>query len=91
MIGEIGGEDEQKTVDWLKQNNHCQKPVVAYIAGLSAPKGKRMGHAGAIVSKGKTTAQEKIRYLEQMGIPVSKSPSEIGKLMYEVMREKQLI
>lgn len=79
MIGEIGGSDEEEAALWVKDN--MKKPVVGFIAGVTAPPGKRMGHAGAIISGGKGTAQEKLAIMEECGITVTKDPSEMGKLL----------
>jgi len=79
LIGEIGGTAEEDAAAWIRAN--MRKPVVGYIAGLTAPAGKRMGHAGAIISGGKGTAAEKIEAFRAAGIAVSESPAEIGKTM----------
>ncbi len=79
MCGEIGGSDEEECARWIK--DHMTKPVVGFIAGVTAPPGKRMGHAGAIISGGKGTAAEKIAVLEECGVRVTKNPGEIGALM----------
>ncbi len=79
MIGEIGGGDEETAALWAKE--HMKKPIVGFIAGVTAPEGKRMGHAGAIVSGGKGTAQEKLEVMSDCGIRVTKNPSEMGKLL----------
>lgn len=79
MIGEIGGTDEEQAALWVKDN--MTKPVVGFIAGVTAPPGKRMGHAGAIISGGKGTAQEKLAVMESCGIQVTKDPSEMGSLL----------
>ena len=83
MIGEIGGGDEEAAARWAK--DHMKKPIVGFIAGLTAPPGKRMGHAGAIISGGKGTAQEKISVMEACGIKVTRNPAEMGKLLKTVL------
>ena len=79
LIGEIGGDAEEQAALWIKENYN--KPVVGFIAGLTAPPGKRMGHAGAIVGGGDRTGQEKVAYLEECGIKMVQSPSDIGEAM----------
>jgi succinyl-CoA synthetase alpha subunit len=83
MIGEIGGADEETAARWVK--DHMRKPVVGFIAGVTAPPGKRMGHAGAIISGGKGTAQEKLAVMEECGIKVTRNPAEMGKLLKSVL------
>ena len=84
MIGEIGGGDEEAAALWVKDN--MKKPVVGFIAGVTAPPGKRMGHAGAIISGGKGTAQEKLAVMEACGITVTRNPAEMGKLLKAVLK-----
>jgi succinyl-CoA synthetase alpha subunit len=79
MIGEIGGGDEEEAAYWIKE--HMKKPAVGFIAGVTAPAGKRMGHAGAIISGGKGTAQEKLDIMDACGITVTKNPSEMARLL----------
>lgn len=84
MCGEIGGTDEEECARWVKDN--MTKPVVGFIAGITAPPGKRMGHAGAIISGGKGTATEKISVMEESGIRVTRNPAEIGALMKKALK-----
>ena len=83
MVGEIGGSDEEDAARWVKAN--MRKPVVGFIAGVTAPPGKRMGHAGAIISGGKGTAAEKLAVMEECGIKVTRNPAEMGKLLKSVL------
>ena len=84
MIGEIGGPDEAEAARWCKA--HMKKPVVGFIAGITAPPGKRMGHAGAIISGGKGTAAEKLAVMEECGIKVTRNPAHMGKLLKSVLK-----
>ena len=84
MVGEIGGNDEEIAARWVKE--HMRKPVVGFIAGVTAPPGKRMGHAGAIISGGKGTAQEKLAVMEECGIKTTRNPAEMGKTLKSVLR-----
>ena len=88
MIGEIGGSAEQDAAKWASE--HMTKPVVAYIAGFTAPEGKQMGHAGAIVSGGKGTAQDKKEALEAVGIRVGRTPGQTAEIMREVLASQSL-
>jgi succinyl-CoA synthetase alpha subunit len=83
MVGEIGGDAEETCARWIK--DHMRKPVVGFIAGVTAPPGKRMGHAGAIISGGKGTAQEKLAVMEECGIKVTRNPAEMGRLLASVL------
>ena len=84
MIGEIGGSDEEDAARWVKKN--MKKPVVGFIAGITAPPGKRMGHAGAIISGGKGTAQEKLAVMEECGIKVTRNPAEMGRTLKSILK-----
>ena len=83
MVGEIGGSDEEDCARWISRN--MKKPVVGFVAGVTAPPNKRMGHAGAIISGGKGTAQEKLVVMEECGIKVTRNPAEMGKLVKSVL------
>ena len=84
MVGEIGGNDEELAAEWVKLN--MRKPVVGFIAGVTAPPGKRMGHAGAIISGGKGTAQAKLDVMENCGIKITLNPAEMGKLLKSILK-----
>ncbi|MGP4040312.1 succinate--CoA ligase subunit alpha [Gracilibacillus sp. D59] len=88
MIGEIGGTAEEEAAEWVKAN--MKKPVVGFIGGATAPPGKRMGHAGAIISGGKGTAEEKIKTMNACGIEVAETPSVMGETLIKVLKDKGL-
>lgn len=85
MIGEIGGSAEEEAAAFIR--DHMTKPVSAYVAGVTAPPGKKMGHAGAIVSGGKGTADAKMETLREAGVRVGLNPTEAGELMAEIVAE----
>ncbi|HTT58917.1 MAG TPA: succinate--CoA ligase subunit alpha, partial [Acidimicrobiales bacterium] len=84
MIGEIGGSEEEHAAEWIKHN--MTKPVVAYIAGVTAPPGRKMGHAGAIISGSKGTAQAKMEALSDAGVHVCANPTEAGLKMVDIVK-----
>jgi succinyl-CoA synthetase alpha subunit len=87
MVGEIGGSDEEAAADYIRR--HVSKPVVAYIAGVTAPAGKRMGHAGAVISGGKGTAADKYAALEEAGVRTVRSPAELGSAMKKALASRR--
>lgn len=89
MIGEIGGTAEEQAAEWIRDN--MTKPVVGFVAGVTAPPGRRMGHAGAIISGGSGTAASKIAKMKECGIRVAPTPSEIGSTLYAVLEERGLL
>lgn len=88
LIGEIGGEEEESAAEFIR--SHMKKPVVAFVAGMTAPEGRRMGHAGAIISAGSGRAEDKIRKLESAGVTISRSPAEIGATLQNVIRKVRI-
>lgn len=87
LIGEIGGDAEEQAAQWAKK--HCTKPIAVFIAGATAPSGKRMGHAGAIISGGKGTAEQKYEAFEKIGAFIAKNPSEMGHAVANALRERK--
>ena len=87
LIGEIGGNAEEKAAEFIRA--HVSKPVVAFVAGMTAPSGKRMGHAGAIISGGSGTAPEKIKALREAGVTLCKSPAHVGQAVAEVLKNRR--
>ena len=84
MVGEIGGSAEEEAAEYIK--SHVSKPIVQYIAGLTAPKGKRMGHAGAVISGGSGKAEDKIKALENAGVAVAPTPATMGSTLLEILK-----
>ena len=86
LVGEIGGSDEELAAEYIQ--SHVSKPIAGYIAGQTAPKGKRMGHAGAIISGGSGKAENKIKALEKVGVRIASSPSDMGNMILSALNEK---
>jgi succinyl-CoA synthetase alpha subunit len=89
MVGEIGGSEEEIAAEYIKQ--YIKKPIAGYIAGITAPEGKRMGHAGAIISKGSGLAIDKIKALEKVGVSMSRSPSDMGLTMQALLKKIKIV
>lgn len=86
LIGEIGGDAEERAAEWIQ--SHCSKPVASFIAGLTAPPGRRMGHAGAIISGGKGTAEDKMKALRKAGVHLAETPADIGTTILKAMKAR---
>jgi succinyl-CoA synthetase alpha subunit len=87
LIGEIGGDAEEQAAEWIQ--NYCTKPVAAFVAGMTAPEGRRMGHAGAIISQGQGTAQHKVEAFKAAGVTVADSPAEMGQAVQQALKKQK--